>query len=234
MNKIWDLIKNEKVEWKTIGEIGVVTGAGVDKKINDNEKFVTLLNYMDVYKNKYIDSLIPRMRVTASDKKIISCDVKKGDIFITPSSETKYDIFNTSVITQDLKNTVYSYHIMRLRLKTYNWITSCYLNYYFDSQKFKDEIYKLVHGEIRFTISKSDIEKIKVPIPSIDIQNKIVKILDKFNIYVNELEQKLERELEHRNKQYKYYKDKLLAFDNTDSPERERERERETLRVANK
>ncbi|MBW0599108.1 restriction endonuclease subunit S [Mycoplasma anatis] len=207
MNKIWDLIKNEKVEWKSLGEIGVITGAGVDKKINDNEKFVTLLNYMDVYKNKYIDSLIPRMRVTASDKKIISCNVKKGDIFITPSSETKYDIFNTSVIAQDLRNTVYSYHIMRLRLKTYNWITSCYLNYYFDSQKFKEEIYKLVHGEIRFTISKSDIEKIKIPIPSIDTQNKIVKILDKFNIYVKELE----RELERRNKQYQHYRDMLLS-----------------------
>ncbi|QRI43950.1 type I restriction-modification system, specificity subunit S, partial [Mycoplasma phage sp.] len=51
------------------------------------------------------------------------------------------------------------------------------------------------------------VSSIKIPIPSIDTQNKIVKILDKFNIYVKELE----HELEHRNKQYQHYRDMLLS-----------------------
>lgn len=51
--------------------------------------------------------------------------------------------------------------------------------------------------------------KICVPIPPIEIQNEIVQTLNNFT----ELEAELETELEARNKQYEYYRDKLLFFD---------------------
>ena len=59
------------------------------------------------------------------------------------------------------------------------------------------------------SISKSSIEILKVPIPSLKIQEKIVKILDNFTKYVTELQ----AELQARNKQYNYYRDMLLSED---------------------
>lgn len=72
MSKIEDLIKQHcpnGVEYKELGDLGVFENIGVDKKTVPNEKLVKLLNYMDVYKNPYIDETIPQMIVSASDKK---------------------------------------------------------------------------------------------------------------------------------------------------------------------
>lgn len=52
---------------------------------------------------------------------------------------------------------------------------------------------------------------IEIPVPPLEIQNEIVRILDNFT----ELEEELEEELEARRKQYEYYRDSLLTFDNS-------------------
>ncbi len=59
------------------------------------------------------------------------------------------------------------------------------------------------------SIRKPMIEQFPIPIPPIEVQNEIVRILDKFT----ELEAELEAELDCRKKQYQYYRDKLLSFD---------------------
>ena len=59
-------------------------------------------------------------------------------------------------------------------------------------------------------LGRVSIEKIKIPIPPLETQQKIVKILDKFT----ELEATLEAELALRKRQYRYYRDFLLDFDN--------------------
>lgn len=211
MSKIDEMLKNEKVEWKKLWEVATVSGAGVDKKKNNNEKEILLLNYMDIYNNLYIDKNIPTMIVTASDKKINECNIEYGDIFITPSSETKEDIFRSSVAIEDFPNTVYSYHIMRIRLKNKNFITSSYLSYVFSGFKFRDKMQKKVFGNTRQTITKTEIENLEVPIPSLEIQEKIVNYLDKFTNYKENIKQELQKELSLRNKQYEYYRDKLIS-----------------------
>ena len=60
------------------------------------------------------------------------------------------------------------------------------------------------------SINTSDLQNIEIPVPPIEIQNEIVKILDTFA----QLEAELEAELEARDKQYQYYRNKLLDFDN--------------------
>lgn len=201
------LLENEPVEWKKLGEISEITGAGVDKKINDNERTVTLLNYMDIYRNVYINKEIPNMKVTATDIKIKKCNVKYGDIFFTPSSETEEDIFRSSVAIENMDGMVYSYHIMRIRLKKINFITSCFLNYYFRSDSFRRYMFKKVNGNTRKTIAKSEVENLEVPIPSLEVQEKIVKTLDKFTEYVTELQTELQKRID----QYTYYRDTLLS-----------------------
>ena len=59
------------------------------------------------------------------------------------------------------------------------------------------------------SVSKEKILKIKIPIPSIETQEKIVKILDTFTNYLTELQ----AELQNRTKQYEYYRDLLLSYE---------------------
>lgn len=158
------------IKWKKLNELFYIDNVGVDKKKRPNESEVILLNFMDVYNNTYIEKDIPKMIVTSSDKKIHDCSVLKGDIFFTPSSETKDDIGITSVISEDIPNCVYSYHIVRLRLKEKNYISSCFYNYYFKSIKMKDQIFKNSNGITRFTINKKKIEDLIIPIVSIEKQ----------------------------------------------------------------
>lgn len=58
-------------------------------------------------------------------------------------------------------------------------------------------------------------KKIEFPLPPIEVQNEIVRILDKFT----SLEAELEAELDCRKRQYEYYRDKLLSFNNVGGQE---------------
>lgn len=61
-----------------------------------------------------------------------------------------------------------------------------------------------------------EFELYRVPIPSIDEQNRIVAILDKFDTLTTSLSEGLPREIELRQKQYEYYRDSLLSFPNSE------------------
>lgn len=197
------------VEWKELGQLGKFENIGTDKKIIDGEKLVTLLNYVDVYHHKYIDSSIPKMQVSASDKKIENCTVEQGDIFVTPSSETVDDIGHTSVITETIPNTVYSYHIMRYRLFEKNMFLSYYINYAFDTDNIKKQILKKAQGLTRFGLSKDKFASIKIPIPSLSEQQRIVEILDTFTASIENLQEQIAQ----RRKQYEHNRDQLFSFE---------------------
>ena len=59
----------------------------------------------------------------------------------------------------------------------------------------------------------SALKRIKVPIPPLEEQRRIVLILDKFDSLVNDLSIGLPAELEAWRKQYEYYRDRLLTFE---------------------
>ena len=105
-------------ETKRLGDIGEISGAGVDKKVNSNEVSVRLVNYLDVYNKTFLYSKDLTHEVTAKQEKVRHCAVEKGDIFFTPSSEVPDDIGTSAVAMEDISDGVYSYHVMRLRLKT--------------------------------------------------------------------------------------------------------------------
>src|SRR5699024_10766786 len=102
---------------KKLGEIGYFQTSSVDKKTRVNEKEVFLVNYMNVYRHENINNKTIKsfQVVTAREKQVESCNLKKGDVLFTPSSETPNDIGHSVVIFEDLKNTVFSYHLMRFR-----------------------------------------------------------------------------------------------------------------------
>lgn len=63
------------------------------------------------------------------------------------------------------------------------------------------------------TLDSKVIANFEIPVPPIEVQSKIVEILDNFTELEAELEAQLEAELEARKKQYEYYRNQLLTFD---------------------
>ena len=62
------------------------------------------------------------------------------------------------------------------------------------------------------SIRKSAIEQIKIPVPPVEKQKKIVAILDRFDSLCNDLTSGIPAEINARKKQYAFYRDKLLTF----------------------
>ena len=79
-------------------------------------------------------------------------------------------------------------------------ITAQFLKYFLDTQK----ISVPTSGISQLTIPM--VAKIKIPVPSLQTQQKVVDILDKFDTLVNSITEGLPREIELRRKQYEYYR----------------------------
>lgn len=58
----------------------------------------------------------------------------------------------------------------------------------------------------------ADLKRVQIPIPPLEIQAKTVEMLDKFDTLVNSATEELPREMELRQKQFEYYRAKLLDF----------------------
>lgn len=107
----------EHWETKRLKEIGRIETSSVNKKIEENEELVRLVNYVDVYNNPNKEILNSQnyMTVSANKLQVIAKKLKKGDALFTPSSETLEDIGVSAIVMENLENTLYSYHLIRLR-----------------------------------------------------------------------------------------------------------------------
>ena len=76
-------------------------------------------------------------------------------------------------------------------------------------------------------LSVSKLNNVMIAVPDIKVQDKIANILDNFEKICSDLNIGLPAEIEARQKQYEYYRDALLSFDNSYFVNVERERERE-------
>ena len=188
-------LKGFSGEWveRKLGEIGEISGAGVDKKINKNEISVKLLNYLDVYKNDYLYPKNLNHWVTTTQEKIIKCNIKKGDILLTPSSELRKDIGISALAMEDMNRVVYSYHINRLRLKIdFDILFSLYM---LKTHDFLTQCETVSEGSgKRYVISLKKFREMKVLFPQdITEQKAIAKILSDMDEEIEALKEKLEK-----------------------------------------
>ena len=75
------------------------------------------------------------------------------------------------------------------------------------------QIIRTASGVTRINISKERFRKIELPIPDPAEQGRIAALLDRFEALVNDLSVGLPAEIAARRKQYEYYRDKLLTFE---------------------
>jgi type I restriction enzyme S subunit len=71
---------------------------------------------------------------------------------------------------------------------------------------------KLAHGTKVIEVTPSKLGDIEILLPNMEEQNRIVSILDRFDSLCNSISEGLPAEIEARQKQYEYYRDKLLNF----------------------
>ena len=86
-----------------------------------------------------------------------------------------------------------------------------YLAYFFHSAMFFAQKRKIAQGTKVIEVSPDKLNRVKVPVPPLEVQAEIVKILDNFTELTAELKTKLSAELISRKKQYEYYRDVLLS-----------------------
>lgn len=168
----------EGQEWKTVrlGDVGTISSAGVDKKSNPDEAKVRLLNFLDVFRREFIFDGELNHAVTAPNAKVKKCDVRKGDVFFTPSSETRDEIAIPAVAAEDMPGVCYSYHVVRYRLDE-DWALN-FRAYVFQTDDFRRQAYRLGDGSgQRYVISQDNFRNMTVRIPSKQEQERIGTIL---------------------------------------------------------
>lgn len=89
--------------------------SNVDKKRQVTEAPVRLCNYMDVWRNDYIDDAMPFMAGTATATEIGRFALRKGDVLLTKDSETREDIASTACVLDVGGDLVAGYHLAVLR-----------------------------------------------------------------------------------------------------------------------
>lgn len=95
-----------------------------------------------------------------------------------------------------------------------NLMVTKFLFYVLKKEEKKNMEKLVVRGSIP-ALNKSSFDRVEIPLPPIEVQTEIVHILDK----LTSLEASLEAELDCRKRQYEYYRDKLLSFDNVGDQE---------------
>ena len=129
---------------------------------------------------------------------IVSCSGTIGKTFVIPENAPE------GVINQAL-----------LKLTPTNRINVFYLQYFFDNTISKILNSVARGGAIKNVPSVEELKAIKIPIPTLEVQQRLVEVLDNFEKICSDLNIGLPAEIEARQKQYEYYRDKLLTFAET-------------------
>ena len=201
------LLNVEGKETKLIGDLFEFKN-GLNKEKKYFGQGNPIVNYTDVYHNNKLTKSILKGRVTLEDKEIERYRVFRGDVFFTRTSETPEEIGYAAVLIDDIEDCTFSGFLLRARPIT-NLLLPEYCGYCFSAYKVRKEIIKLSTYTTRALTNGKSLSKIRIPVPPLSEQSSIVSILDTFEASISNLEAQLEQ----RQKQYEYYRNKLLTFE---------------------
>ena len=199
------------VEWKTVDEIAEVTdyvanGSFAALKENVNYKHTPdyailvrttdLVNGFDeenlVYIDKHAYNYLSKSKLYGGEIIINNIGAGVGTTFLCPCLDTYMSLAPNSIMVKTNNNKFYYY-----------WL---------NSKEGQNAIRKIVSQGSLPKFNKTGFRSIRLPVPPLDVQNRIVNVLDNFEKICSDLNIGLPAEIEARQKQYEYYRDKLLTF----------------------
>ena len=181
---------------------------GVDLYSLEKKKFAEVLDYEQpnkyIVKTKdYVNKGIPVL--TAGQTFMLGFTDEKNNIYHASKQEPViiFDDFTTSTqwVDFDFKVKSSAMKILKSKDETTN-LRFCY--HYIKTIKFSTYEHKRMW--------LSEYSQLELPLPPLSVQEHVVSILDKFSEIANDLEQGLPAEIDLRQKQYEYYRNKLLSF----------------------
>lgn len=211
MSKLDELIRGlcpDGVEYKTLGEIAVdiYRGAGITRDQVTAEG-TPCVRYGEIYTTYgvWFDKCVSH---TDESKLLSKKYFEHGDILFAITGESVDDIAKCCAYIGHEKCLAGGDIVVLKHNQDPKYLSYVLATTDARQQKSKGKVKsKVVHSSV------PAIREIKVPIPPIEIQREIVRILDDYTENIVELQNQLTAEITARQKQYEFYRDKLLTFD---------------------
>ena len=197
---------NYKIEWKKMGEIGTfIRGNGLQKK-DFTESGVGCIHYGQIYTHYGTFATKTKSFVSESFAQKLR-KAKTGDIVIATTSENVEDVGKAVAWlgNEDIAISGDAY------IYTHEQNPK-FIAYLFQTERFLAFKKMNVSGTKVTRISGDSLAKYPIPIPPLELQEKIVAILDRFETLVYDLTNGLPAEIAAVKDQYEYYRNKLLTF----------------------
>lgn len=193
--------------WVPLSQIGrFQRGSSLQKK-DLTDAGVPAFHYGQVYTHYGVSTATTKSFVSREFSLNKRC-LNPGDVFIATTSENEEDL-GKAVAWLGNEPAVASSDAYIYRSDT----DARFISHFFASEHFQVQKKKFVTGTKVKRLSGDAIGKIRIPFPSYSEQAIIADSLDKFEALVNDLSVGLPAELAARRKQYEYYRDKLLTFE---------------------
>lgn len=210
MSKLDELLRElcpDGVKYKKLGEIATISRGGNFQKKDFLTEGVPCIHYGQIY-TKYglfADKTFTFISEECAKKQKMA---RPNDIVMAVTSENIEDVCKCLAWLGDEPVAVSGHSAI-----IHHNQNAKYLVYYFHSQMFFAQKRKLAHGTKVIEVTPDTLSNIVLPVPPIQVQNEIAKTLDYFTGLTARLTAQLTAELTARQKQYEFYRDKLLTFD---------------------
>lgn len=209
MESIEQMIKRlcpKGVEWKKISEIGTIYRGFAYSKKDFTETGTPCIHYGQIY-TRYGTFANKTFTCVSKDLAKGKRLAKKGDLVMAVTSENLEDVGKCLAwLGED--DILVSNHACFIR----HSLNPKYLAYFLQTSYFFKYKKKISKGVKVIDLDLNMFGDMLIPVPPLEIQSRIVEVLDKMATLTAELEAELKAELEARKQQHEYYRDKLLIF----------------------
>ena len=189
-----------------LGDIATITRGGSLQKRDFISEGLPCIHYGQMYTHFGIstDSTLTFVNESVYNK---SRKAVKNDIIMAVTSENVEDIC-TAVAWFGEEDVAVSGHTAIIHHNQ----NAKYLSYYFRTPHFFKQKRRLAHGTKVMEVTPDKLNDILIPLPSLEKQEEIVRLLDNFYTLSSDINVGIPAEIQEREKQYSFYRDKLLTF----------------------
>lgn len=150
--------------------------SGLSKPAKDFGTGYPFLSFKDIFYNYFLPDSLTQL-VQSTDKERVSCSVRRGDVFLTRTSETMHELGMSSVALKDYTDATFNGFCKRLRPKETSELEPEYVGYYLRSPVFRQSMLAFSTMSTRASLNNEMISRLEISYPDRKIQKKIANIL---------------------------------------------------------